>query len=543
MKIFFTTLCLSIMLVNVHAATFIVDNINYFIGLNNTVGVTFNTPKYSGNITIPSSVTNEGITYTVTDIGTSAFKDCIGLTAINLPATLKNIGLNAFAGCTALTSVTLPESVKNLESGAFAYCSNLASINIPRVNNIGNDAFTDCNKLTSLVLPSSVKYIGQKAFYNCTSLSVNIPDSVVTIGASAYSGTLLNTVTLPATLKTLSSLAFDGTPWSAAQPAGMIYIGDWAYKYNGSIASVTSVEIKEGTKYLAQYIFTYAFNLASVTLPGTIIGIPYSAFMACINLTTINLPESITYIDDIAFNGCAKLTNITFPSAIERIGDGALDNTGWYNAQANGNVYAGNWYYKYKGTLPANAEITIADGTVGIADMALLQATNLKSVHIPSTVRYIGSYAFQNCSNLTSIYALPVTPPDLSSKVYVFLNVLLFPARCTLYVPTGSKNLYQAADQWKDFVNIVEISAPTNVKQEEAGCISIYPNPVTDGFTVSWSNGPATLSICDINGKKLLEKQISGNTYLPAYNLSKGLYIVSITTANGVTLTNKLVKH
>jgi hypothetical protein len=30
-------------------------------------------------------------------------------------------------------------------------------------------------------------------------------------------------------------------------------------------------------------------------------------------------------------------------------------------------------------------------------------------------------------------------------------------SQCTLYVPTGSVYLYRAADQWKDFTNIVGI--------------------------------------------------------------------------------------
>ena len=30
---------------------------------------------------------------------------------------------------------------------------------------------------------------------------------------------------------------------------------------------------------------------------------------------------------------------------------------------------------------------------------------------------------------------------------------------CKLYVPIGSKSHYQAASQWKDFENIVEVSS------------------------------------------------------------------------------------
>lgn len=442
------------------AGTFVVDNIKYSVGLNNTVTVMSNTTKYSGSITIPSSVSNEGIAYTVTDIGYSAFLNCTGLTAISLPATLTAIRQQAFSGCSAITTVNLPASVTDLGASAFAYCSSLTSINIPRVKGIDNNTFTECSKLTSLVLPASVKYIGQNAFYNCTKLTVNIPDSVESIGATAYYKTLLNTITLPSTLTTMAITAFDSTPWYTAQPAGMVYLGDWVYGYKGTLPS--SIEIKEGIKYITQGIFMYSFNLVSVKLPTSITAIPNSAFMGCISLVTINLPENIKYIDDIAFFGCAKLASITFPSGIERIGDRALDNTAWYTAQANGNVYAANWYYKYKGTKPSNAEVFIANGTVGIADLAFLEADiyNLKSVHIPSTVRYIGNSAFQGCRNLTSIYALPSIPPDLSSKIYVFLDVPK--TTCNLYVPTGSVNLYKSANQWKEFLSVTGINTATD---------------------------------------------------------------------------------
>ena len=440
--------------IGVSAQTFIDNNIKYSIGLNNTVSVVSNSTKYTGSITIPSSVVSNGITYTVTDVGYSAFLNCTGLTDISFPPTLKAIAQQAFSGCTGLTNVTLPASLTTLGASAFAYCSKLVSINIPRIKVIDNSTFTDCIKMTSLVLPSSVKSIGQNAFYNCTSLSVNIPDSVESIGATAYYKTLLNTVVLPLTLNKLAVSAFDGTPWYTAQPNGMIYVGEWVYRYKGTLP--TSIEINEGVKHITQNIFSYSMGLVSVKLPASLTEIPNSAFMGCIGLTTINLPANIKYIDDIAFYACTKLAVLSFPENMERVGDRALDNTAWYNAQPDGNVYAGNWYYKYKGTMPPNTEITIANETVGLADLLFLNVTNLKTVKIPASVKYIGSSAFQGCTALTSIYAFPATPVDLTTKTYVFLNVNV--TSCALYVPTASVNLYQTANQWKDFTNIVGIN-------------------------------------------------------------------------------------
>ena len=55
--------------------------------------------EYSGNITIPATVTHEGAEYAVTSIESSAF-----------------------AGCSDLTAITIPESMTNIEDQAFRYC-------------------------------------------------------------------------------------------------------------------------------------------------------------------------------------------------------------------------------------------------------------------------------------------------------------------------------------------------------------------------------------------------------------------------------------
>jgi hypothetical protein len=44
-----------------------------------------------------------------------------------------------------------------------------------------------------------------------------------------------------------------------------------------------------------------------------------------------------------------------------------------------------------------------------------------------------------------------------SSPITIENSITIFdPWNTTLYVPTGTKALYQAAEGWKDFTNIVE---------------------------------------------------------------------------------------
>jgi len=61
-----------------------VNGINYrFSGTEATV--TSSSPKYSGNVVIPESVTYNGNTYSVTSIGSYAFENCSGLTKCHHP--------------------------------------------------------------------------------------------------------------------------------------------------------------------------------------------------------------------------------------------------------------------------------------------------------------------------------------------------------------------------------------------------------------------------------------------------------------------------
>ena len=47
--------------------------------------------KYSGDLTIPNTVTYEGTTYTVNEIGSNAFEGCVGLTSIVINDHIKTI--------------------------------------------------------------------------------------------------------------------------------------------------------------------------------------------------------------------------------------------------------------------------------------------------------------------------------------------------------------------------------------------------------------------------------------------------------------------
>ena len=58
-----------------------------------------NSDAYSGNVVIPSTVEYNGMVYSVTSLGESAFSNCSSLTSVTIPNSVTSIGSDAFDGC------------------------------------------------------------------------------------------------------------------------------------------------------------------------------------------------------------------------------------------------------------------------------------------------------------------------------------------------------------------------------------------------------------------------------------------------------------
>jgi len=158
-------------------------------------------------------------------------------------------------------------------------------------------------------------------------------------------------------------------------PAGVTAIGNSAFSYNAA-------KIND---YMALTTVTFAVG-SQLTSIGN------NAFDGCTSLTSITIPASVTVIGNNAFGVCRSLANITV--------DGKNP-----NYASEGRIL----YNKAKTELikapPAgiSGAVTIPNTVTSIGSWAFRDCTSLTSITIPASVTSIGQLAFQNCTSLASI--------------------------------------------------------------------------------------------------------------------------------------------
>lgn len=161
-------------------------------------------------LTIESSISDNGTNYTVTKIATWAFNACNTLTEVTLPNTVDEIGYQAFFNCSNLTKVIIPEGVRKIGQAAFYGCSQLTSITIPSTITNMDTAFSGNTALSHVTLTNGISKISSSAFKGCTGLTeIKVPISVNEICSDAFNGcTSLTSVTLEKNINIINSNAF-----------------------------------------------------------------------------------------------------------------------------------------------------------------------------------------------------------------------------------------------------------------------------------------------------------------------------------------------
>lgn len=208
------------------------------------------------NVTVPKTITVDGITYRVTSIADKALFKNKHIQKITLNENIKTVGADAFTGCSKLKKVdvkkgtlfivgnykytitgrttvsfaglkkntmqkvTIPKTVKigkkvytitTIGENAFKNNKNVTNITIlSNIKKICKSAFKGCSKLSNVTFGSKLEIIDEQAFMNCKKLSnVVFGSSLQEIGKEAFMGCdSITRIVVPKNVKTVGVSAF-----------------------------------------------------------------------------------------------------------------------------------------------------------------------------------------------------------------------------------------------------------------------------------------------------------------------------------------------
>ena len=571
------------------------------------------TTKIAGHaFTFYNNLTSITIPNSVTSIGESAFSYCSNLSSITIPNSVTNIGMNAFSNTTWYnnqpdglvyvgkvaykykgtmpegTQIVIKDGTTEISGSAFNYCKGLTSVSIPNsVTNVGDMSFADCNALTSVTIPNSVTSIGNSAFSGCSGLtSVTIPNSVTSIGSGAFYGcsgltaVFINDLSawckIPFIYEASNPLFYAHHLYLKGQkvknlviPDGITNIGNYAFS---GCTGITSVTIPNSVSNISNYAFSGCTGLTSVTIPNSVTSIGNYTFRECSNLTSVSIPNGVTYIGEGAFykcsglisvtipesvlginrgtfNDCSSLTSITIPECLTKIYNYAFEGTAWYNNQPDGVLYIGKVLYGYKGNMPSGTQITIKEGTLGIADYAFGNYfyNSLYSITIPNSVISIGDEAFYNCRALTSI-TIPESVLEIGSAAFQWCNNLT-----SINIPESVTSIKNKTFQGCN--NITSVTIPRNVSNIDyaafQGCkclasvTSHIQNPFSTG-SLAFESIPSDATLYVPAGTKSKYQDLADwNRFTNIQEVSDPIFndgdVFTAPTAEGVEMTFKVI--
>ena len=238
------------------------------------------------------------------------------------------------------------------------------------------------------------------------------------------------------------------------------------------------------------------------------------------NIDTLTISSSVKKIGYLAF-GESTVKCVKFNIGLDSIASRAF-----YNTRLNdiilpeGLKYIGEYaFYGCKNALyiQINNEIT------EINQSAFRGCFSAQKLVLGSGISKIQSNAFADCGQLQQVVSKSLTPPDIETNVFS-AGAYLF---ATLYVPRGTKSLYEAATGWKEFSSIVETEDYDIILNYSCANIT-----VTNGGTIVFNGVSIANTNISINIKENEDVDLQ---VIPNYS-----YRLASLTVNGIDVTDNV---
>ena len=379
-----------------------------------------------GELDIPSTVTCEDVTYTVTEIGKWAFKNCSGLTGFAIPSTIDTIQEGAFYGCSGFTgTLDLSFTMAVLKKDVFRECSGFTELILPLfITEIPEGAFCGCSGLTGTLVLSeseSLEIIGEGAFARCSGFTgLALPNGLREIREQAFAGCtgFTGNLVIPETVTHIKYQAFghcSGFSGDLIIPNSVVELGNTqnsSYYVNPEPYSTFAdcfdhLVLSQSLDTIGPRCFAGCTRLTGdLVMPAGLKAVFAYAFQGCTGLTGLMINDALTSIGSYAFSGCSGIRGtVTIPENVG-IGMAAFE---WcsgieelvlpHHIVFQSNPDKG---YVFQGCTSLT-ELEIPEGWTRIEKSSFAMCSNLLSVHLPESLTFVDGSSFSECTSLSEI--------------------------------------------------------------------------------------------------------------------------------------------
>ena len=187
--------------------------------------------------------------------------------------------------------------------------------------------------------------------------------------------------------------------------------------FNGR-KDITSVKISEGIQVIGNFAFAYCGNMTGeISIPKTTYSIGAFAYYNCSGLTgSLNL-SGLRSLQPYTFYGCSGLNGELVLPAVAEIGEGIFSACSGLNGPLN-----------------------IPEGVNAIGDYAFMcdAAGGFTSLNLPSTLKKIGTLAFQKQTKISNAITLPKGLEYIGDFAFNHCSMI---SNSTLNIPASLKTI------------------------------------------------------------------------------------------------------
>lgn len=283
--------------------------------------------------------------------------------------------------------------VVGIADKAFSYSQDIRRLRIEKgVRYIGKYAFAGCRHMNTPSLSEGLQMIGEGAFRDDLFTGrielvgdEFLPDSVMSIDREAFACcSNLKEIVLPS-LADIDSRAFEDTPWQEARDERFQIRGSCLEKINGNTDPV--LEIPYGVTSLRSGSWVTEIPILDeisrqtvyeeIIFPDTVVQLGESCF-AGLRIKQIEITGTVKELPFGLFKG-GEVSKLILSEGTETIDDGAL------------------------GSINGLETIHIPSSIQAIESYAFVDCVDLRRIIIPGTVERIGEGVFDGCENLTEV--------------------------------------------------------------------------------------------------------------------------------------------